>query len=143
MDNLSIIIKQVHVTFLNQFVRANHPFEACAILLGVREKDEFVVEEIVPAQNKDSSIIRFTIDNDMLFEIYKDADEKNLSVIGIFHSHPSGPYPSSTDKNYMKINPVPWVIKSTVTNEMRCFILEDQYNGNEAMIKEIEIRITD
>jgi len=136
-----MIVKQVHLTFLNQYVRDNDPFEACAILLGKRQNDEFVIEEIVPAQNKDSSITRFTIENDRLYEIYKMANEKNLSVIGIFHSHPSDPNPSSTDKLYMKVNPIPWIIKSTVTNEVRCFIYGDQANGNETQINEIQIKI--
>jgi proteasome lid subunit RPN8/RPN11 len=143
MGNLSIIVKQVHISFLNQFVKDNDPFESCAILLGKRQKDEFVLEEIVPAQNKDSSIIRFTIEDDRLYEIYKMAEKKNLSVIGIFHSHPSDPYPSSTDKFYMKVNPVPWIIKSTITNEMRCFVSLDQVNGNEILIDEIKIEIKD
>lgn len=141
MGKLSMIVKQEQISFLNRFVRDNDPFESCAILLGKRQKDEFVIEEIVPAQNKDSSIIRFTIENDRLYEIYKMADEKNLSVIGIFHSHPSDPYPSSTDKFYMKVNPVPWIIESTITNEMRCFISGDEVNGNESLIDEIKIEI--
>jgi proteasome lid subunit RPN8/RPN11 len=141
MGNLSIIVKQIHISFLNQFVRDNDPFECCAILLGKRQEDEFIIEEIVPAQNKDSSIIRFTIENDRLYEIYKIADEKKLSVIGIFHSHPSDPYPSDTDKFYMNVNPVPWIIKSTITNEMRCFISGDQANGDEPLIAEIKIEI--
>ena len=137
-----MIIKQVHVSFLNQLVRDNDPFESCAILIGKRQRDVFIIEEIVPVQNKDSSEIRFTIENDRLYEIYKMADEKKLSVIGIFHSHPSDPYPSSTDKFYMKVNPVPWIIKSTITNEMRCFISGDQANYcNEPPIDQVKIEI--
>jgi len=137
-----MIIKQVHISFLNQLVRDNDPFESCAILIGKRQRDVFIIEEIVPVQNKDSSEIRFTIENDRLYEIYKMADEKKLSVIGIFHSHPSDPYPSSTDKFYMKVNPVPWIIKSTITNEMRCFISRDQANyGNEPPIDQVKIEI--
>ena len=75
-DGLSIVVKQEQISFLNHFVRVNHPYESCAILLGKREKNEFVIGEIVPAQNRDSSSIRFTIENDKLFEIYKLADEK-------------------------------------------------------------------
>lgn len=140
-SGLSIVIKQEQISFLDQFVRVNHPYESCAILLGKREKNEFVIGEVVPAQNRDSSSIRFTIEDDRLFEIYKLADEKNLSVIGIFHSHPSDAYPSNTDKFYMNLNPVPWIIKSTTKNEMRCFISGDQPNGNEIRIDEIKIKI--
>ena len=145
MYNLLMLVKQVHLLFLEQLVKDSHPFESCAILLGKREKNEFFVHEIIPAQNKESSDIRFTIDDYSLFEIYKLAEKKNLSVIGIFHSHPSLPYPSQTDKIYMKINPVPWIIKSTTTNEMRCFISDEQRTGNDAAttVDEIEMKIKD
>ena len=143
MYNLLMLVKQVHLLFLEQLVKDSHPFESCAILLGKREKNEFFVHEIIPAQNKESSDIRFTIDDYSLFEIYKLAEKKNLSVIGIFHSHPSLPYPSQTDKIYMNINPVPWIIKSTTTNEMRCFISDEQRTGTDTTTKvdEIEIKI--
>ncbi|VFJ12848.1 M67 family metallopeptidase [Candidatus Nitrosocosmicus franklandus] len=142
-NGISILVSRGQISILDEFVRDNQPLEACAILLGKRESNAFVIKEIVPAQNRDSSIVRFTIDDDMLFEIYKLADKKNLSVVGIFHSHPSEPYPSSTDKSYMKVNPVPWIIKSTTTDEMRCFISSDQVNDNESQIEEIEIKIRD
>ena len=140
-----MVVKQVHLLFLEQLVKDSHPFESCAILLGTRDKNEFFVHEIIPAQNKESSDMRFTIDDNSLFEIYKLAEKKNLSVIGIFHSHPSLPYPSQTDKIYMKINPVPWIIKSTTTNEMRCFISDEQRTGNDATttVDEIEMKIKD
>ena len=143
MYNLLMVVKQVHLLFLEQLVKDSHPFESCAILLGKRDKNEFFVHEIIPAQNKESSDMRFTIDDNSLFEIYKLAEKKNLSVIGIFHSHPSLPYPSQTDKIYMNINPVPWIIKSTTTNEMRCFISDEQRTGTDTTTKvdEIEIKI--
>ena len=144
MDNRSMIVNQMHLSFLDQLVKDSRPFESCAILLGKCDKGQYFVQEIIPTQNEESSEIRFTIDDNRLFEIYKLADDKNMSVIGIFHSHPSLPFPSETDKVYMKINPVPWIIKSTTTNEMRCFISEDQKNGNENnMISEMEIIVRD
>ena len=35
-------------------------------------------------------------------------------------------YPSETDKKFMRVNPFPWIIYSGKTNEMNCFILEDE-----------------
>jgi proteasome lid subunit RPN8/RPN11 len=106
-----MIVNQTHLSFLDQLVKDSRPFESCAILLGKCDKGQYFVQEIIPTQNEESSEIRFTIDDNRLFEIYKLADDKNMSVIGIFHSHPSLPFPSETDKVYMKINPVPWIIK--------------------------------
>ena len=51
----------------------------------------------------------------------------DLSVVGIFHSHPkSEPSPSNTDIKFMKGNPVPWVIYSGLTNDMKAYLLESE-----------------
>ena len=73
-----MVVKQVHLLFLEQLVKDSHPFESCAILLGKRDKNEFFVHEIIPAQNKESSDMRFTIDDNSLFEIYKLAEKKKF-----------------------------------------------------------------
>jgi proteasome lid subunit RPN8/RPN11 len=44
--------------------------------------------------------------------------------------------PSKTDIKYMELNPVPWIINSTITDETRCYI----YDENEG-VKEIELRV--
>ena len=68
-----------------------------------------------------------TISNEQILEGYNMAEEKKLSVVGIFHSHPkSDPSPSSTDVQFMKGNPVPWVIYSGLTNDMKAYILESK-----------------
>jgi proteasome lid subunit RPN8/RPN11 len=55
------------------------------------------------------------------------AGDKGLEVIGIFHSHPdSDPYPSATDKKFMEINPVAWVIFSVMTKEFKAYMLESE-----------------
>ena len=48
-----------------------------------------------------------------------------MEVIAIFHSHPnSDAYPSSTDKKFMKCNPVVWIIYSGINKNFRAHILE-------------------
>jgi hypothetical protein len=41
----------------------------------------------------------------------------------------------------MEVNPIPWLIKSTITEEMRCFIFSDSSRGKIDGIEEIEIVI--
>ena len=62
----------------------------------------------------------------------------NLSIVGIFHSHPSIAFPSKTDIQYMQINPIPWIITSTITGDTKCFVLDEK----EAVIK-IDILVMD
>ena len=83
------------------------PNESCALLFGKKDDGKIIVSEIYSAENIEKSPINFTISNEQLIQGYKIAEDKGLDVIGIFHSHPdSEPYPSSTDKKFMEINPV-------------------------------------
>ena len=101
------------------------PNESCALLFGKKENDEIKINEIFPAENIEESPINFTISNEQLIQGYKIAEEKGLEVIGIFHSHPdSEPYPSATDKKFMEINPVIWLIFSVSKNEFKAYTFE-------------------
>jgi proteasome lid subunit RPN8/RPN11 len=131
---LTAKIKKNHMVFLNNWSHQNRPLESCAILVGKRNGNQFDVLEIIPMENDDKSDFRFSINEEKLFDVYKKVESINLSIVGIYHTHPSKPTPSKTDMTYMQINPVPWVINSTTTHETRCYI----HNENEG-IKEIEL----
>ena len=70
-------------------------------------------------KNSDELETTFSIDPQELISEYQNAEQRNLQVVGIFHSHPSLPYPSLTDKEFMEINPVVWLIHSTITHQTR------------------------
>jgi proteasome lid subunit RPN8/RPN11 len=116
-----IKISQSDKKILSEYSENQKPNESCAILFG--EKDQ--VSDLFLTKNIEESPINFTISNDQLIEGYKIAEGKNLEVIGIFHSHPnSDAFPSNTDKKFMQINPVAWIIYSGVNKNFRAFILE-------------------
>ncbi len=103
------------------------PNECCALLFGKKDNGKIIVSEIYPAENIEKSPLNFTISNEQLIQGYKMAEDKGLEVIGIFHSHPdSDPYPSTTDKKFMEINPVAWVIFSVMTKEFKAFTFESE-----------------
>ena len=103
------------------------PNESCALLFGKKDNDKITITEIYPAENIEKSPRNFTISNEQLIQGYKIAEDKGLEVIGIFHSHPdSEPYPSETDKKFMEINPVAWVIFSLATNEFKAYMFESE-----------------
>lgn len=139
----SIILKAAQNTFLDELVNENKPFETCALLLGKKLDDIYVVKEIIPMENTETSNIKFTMQNEKLLQIYAYSESINVPVIGIFHSHPSNAMPSKTDKAFMELNPVPWIIKSTTTNEKRCFVLKEDLKNVDSKIIELEIKITD
>ena len=116
-----IKISQSDKKILSEYSENQKPNESCAILLGKKDK----VSDLFLTKNIEESPINFTISNDQLIEGYKMAEEKELDVVGIFHSHPnSDAFPSNTDKKFMHSNPVAWIIYSGVNKNFRAFILE-------------------
>lgn len=119
-------MQKIRLTESDKKVLSEHsenqkPNEACAILFG---KDN-QVSELFLAENIEESPVNFTISNEQLIEAYKIAEEKQLEVIGIFHSHPnSDAFPSNTDMKFMQSNPVVWIIYSGINKNFRAFILE-------------------
>ena len=116
-----IILKQSERELLSQYSENQKPNESCAILFGKNNE----VLDIFLTENIDESPVNFTISNKQLIEAYKIAEDKEMDVIGIFHSHPnSDAHPSNTDKKFMHSNPVVWIIYSGINKNFRAFILE-------------------
>lgn len=123
---MQIVLTKEQRQLLSNEAIDKKPNESCALLFGKKDNDTITINEIYPAENIEKSPTNFTISNEQLIQGYKIAEEKGLEVIGIFHSHPdSEPYPSATDKKFMEINPVAWVIFSTITNEFKAYLYED------------------
>lgn len=123
----SIVISKDQKDLLLNHASKWKPNESCAILYGNIENEKSIVKEVFLAKNIDESPVNFTISNEELLKAYKIAEEKNLDIVGIFHSHPSSDaFPSSTDKKFMYTNPVVWVISSGESNDLKAFFLEPE-----------------
>ncbi|MCV0409415.1 M67 family metallopeptidase [Nitrosopumilus sp.] len=116
-----ITISESDKKILSEYSENQKPNESCAILFGKND----TVSDLFLTKNIEESPVNFTISNEQLIEGYKMAEEKNLDVVGIFHSHPdSDAFPSNTDKKFMQSNPVVWIIYSGINKNFRAFILE-------------------
>ena len=107
------------------------PNESCAFLLG---RDDRVME-ILPMRNADESAVTFSIEPQELLRAYDLAEGKKLQVIGIFHSHPARPAPSSTDRKFMEINPVVWLIYSITERKFKAYVYDSD-------VSEVAVKIT-
>lgn len=124
-EQKEIVLSKNHVDILKKHAKQNEPNESCAILFGRNDGKEFSIIDIFLTENAAPSPVNFVISNEELIKAYQESEKKNLEVIAIFHSHPdSAAYPSSTDRRYMEINPVPWIIYSNLNDEIRAYILE-------------------
>lgn len=132
----SIILDKDQINQLKTHANNTSPNESCALLFGKIEGNTVKVNDLFLAENIDESPINFTISNEELLKGYKIAEEKQLDVAAIFHSHPnSEAYPSRTDQKFMDTNPVVWIIYSNSSNEFKAYVLESE-------IKEIPIIIS-
>ena len=120
-----ILLPKVFRQSLEQHANVQSPLEACAILFGTSNDKTWETTDVFLTENIDKSEVNFTISNEQLMEGYTIAEDKGLDIVGIFHSHPnSQPSPSNTDIKFMKGNPVPWIIYSGVTKEMKAYLLD-------------------
>ncbi len=133
-------MQKIILTKSQQQLLSNHadneiPNESCAILFGTEDEKEIKVEKIFLTKNIEKSPVNFTISAEQRLEADKMEKELDLKIIGIFHSHPdSHAYPSSTDKKFMELNPVIWIIFSGTSRDFKAYVLE-------AKILEIQIKI--
>lgn len=134
----SFILNHFQLERLACLARDSLPNESCALLLGnnTNKENEIQVIESLSMKNSDAlPTTRFRIDSQELINGYLRAEKMGLNVVGIFHSHPAPPIPSSTDKIFMEINPVVWLIYSTLTNESRAYIYEQK------KVREVRLRV--
>lgn len=77
------------------------PDECCGFLLGVEKYDERVVEEIIVVNNarEGDKRRRFEISASDYRNAEQYTDENNLTLLGVYHSHPNHPsVPSEHDR---------------------------------------------
>ena len=123
----SIVLTKDQTDALKHHSEKNSPNEACAILFGKTEQDNVIVKEVFLTKNIENSPVNFTISPEELISAYSKAERENLDVSAIFHSHPeSVAYPSSTDRNFMEINPVTWIIFSNIHDEFKAYIYDSE-----------------
>src|SRR5262245_62112681 len=127
----TVSLTQLQIDELVRVAKNALPNESCAILLGRKGK----VLEILQMPKADDYPHKFSNDPAELIHVYDFAESKRLVVIAIFHSHPSRPSPSGTDRKFMEINPVVWIIYSTLEENMKAYVYDED-------IKEIGIKIT-
>jgi [CysO sulfur-carrier protein]-S-L-cysteine hydrolase len=89
-----LIIKKSDVNRIIDHCTAGLPDEACGILAG---KDNSV-EKIYCMTNAKPGPAYYEMDAEEQFRVMKNIRESGSEMVGMFHSHPSGPaYPSNVD----------------------------------------------
>jgi proteasome lid subunit RPN8/RPN11 len=107
-----------HLLKIQTYAERIYPEECCGLLLGQRCGDVKSLIEVLPTENswddevadafqaiegsaqlESSKRSRFSIAPVVMLKAQKDARDRNLDIIGIFHSHPDHPaVPSEFDR---------------------------------------------
>ena len=121
-----------------------YPEECCGIMLGVSDEDNQMVEEIVELDNEQDGNRRrrFFVTPNQYLQAERTAAEKNLQLLGFYHSHPDHPAaPSEFDREHA----LPWftyvivAVSKGKANDVTTWLLSEsreQFDQDELLIEE-------
>ena len=72
---------------MTDHVQAHAPLEACGLLAG----KDMQVEKIIEVSNTAQSAVRYVMDPVEQWNAFQWIESHGLDLVGIFHSHPTGP----------------------------------------------------
>jgi proteasome lid subunit RPN8/RPN11 len=82
-----LIIEKQHLDEMLSHVERESPLEACGLLAGKNDR----VEKVLLVRNQAQSPVRFVMDSYEQLQAFEWIDSHGLVLLGIFHSHPTGP----------------------------------------------------
>lgn len=124
---------------LHKHAETNLPLESAALLFGHVSDLAVEVSHIELVHNEaSSSMTSFMVNPEEQYRLLVEAEERGEELVGIFHSHPAPPFPSSRDQQNMKLNPVVWLIASKDSGKWvsKAFLMEDD------QIQEVLLHLT-
>ncbi len=120
--------------------KAGRPNEACGILAA---RDGEIVK-VFPMTNADASPVRYSLDPQEQFVVYRALDEKEWELGGVYHSHTrTAAYPSPTDVR-LASEDVPYVIVALATDppDIRAFrIAKENWDAATGDVIEVPVAI--
>jgi proteasome lid subunit RPN8/RPN11 len=85
MQSLALTKEQLQKMIAH--VDSHTPLEACGLLAGLNSK----VEAVLEVANQAQSAVRYVMDPIEQLKAFEWIESNQLDLIGIFHSHPTGP----------------------------------------------------
>ncbi|MEA5592876.1 M67 family metallopeptidase [Rivularia sp. UHCC 0363] len=133
---------------------STYPEECCGVIFGHMYRDRKTVIEIIPTENawngdannfSDDDVNhgkkrRYTISPQEMFQLQKSARERNLNIIGIFHSHPDNPaIPSEFDRNYawQEYSYIIVSVQKGQAGDVNSWVLDDDSQFQQEEIREL------
>lgn len=116
-----------------------YPYECCGFLFGLSDQQERSVLKTLEVKNthKEDQRRRFLIAPKQYLEAEKFADENNLELIGIYHSHPDHPsLPSEHDRKQAMPTFSYFIqsVKSGKSDSLQSWVLDTDFQFQEEKI---------
>ena len=83
----TLTLSQMHKQEMLDHILQHIPLEACGLLAGRKDR----VEKVLPVRNQAQSPVRFVMDPHEQLQAFDWIASHGLELLGIFHSHPTGP----------------------------------------------------
>ena len=108
----SLTLTKDHLQKMIAHVDTHGPFEACGLLAGLNSK----VETVLTVANQAQSEVRYVMDPIEQLNAFEWIESNDLELLGIFHSHPTGPETVSPTDIAESAYEVVYVILARVNN---------------------------
>jgi proteasome lid subunit RPN8/RPN11 len=153
---MNLQLKTNHIEIIKNHAQITYPDECCGLILGYKHSGYKIVVEIIPTENvwnreksnftqnpeEYSTSRRYAISPQVMLQTQKAARNRNLNIIGIYHSHPDNPaIPSEWDKIYAwpEYSYVILSVQNTQTGELQSWILDDNHQFQAETIELIKL----
>ena len=119
---------------IHEHAKETYPEECSGVIVGMNTGEMKVVVDVWRAENthEDERSRRFLIDPLVYMKLEQQADERDMDVLGIYHSHPDHPAePSEYDREHAWPN-FSYIIASVGSEQvedMRSWVLKDDRSG--------------
>lgn len=136
-----IQLDEIVIQQMNSDACSGFPNECCGFLFGNEDEAKRTIVAIQPVQNmsKEDQCRRFSISAEDYLQAEKYAEENNLSLLGIYHSHPNHPaIPSETDREAAM--PFFSYVIISVTSNQQCHIRSWRLNQQNQFEEEQSIQ---
>jgi proteasome lid subunit RPN8/RPN11 len=123
-------LNQEHLESIHTHAEISYPLECCGIILGIRK----TVVEVIATENafpvEEEKNRRYAIAPEMMLKMQREARDKSLNIIGIYHSHPDYPaIPSECDRE-LAWQEYSYIIVSVVkgkASDFHCWTLNENH----------------
>ncbi len=129
---MALKIAQKHFDLIKAYGEESYPDECCGFLLGKQKNGEKDVLSTLPsinAREESEQYHRFLITPETYLQVAKHAREREMDIIGFYHSHPNAEAkPSAYDVEHSW----PWYsyvivsVKNNRAQDITSWILEDE-----------------